>query len=124
MTYFIVIRNNHSVSEGQKSKFLDKLQYLENGISNEIDRRDKLLKTISTILKSTNANEVDNDLPTTSLVFLEENLDVLPKEDGSLRQNFDTVKSNFKLNRSDGTPVIAVLLMACNRVCKIFSKIY
>jgi hypothetical protein len=118
MTYFIVIRNNYSYNEGQKSKFLDKLQYLESGISNEIDRRDKLLKTISEILKS--KIDIENSAPTEPITLIEEHSEAQPIV--NVQSGFDTVKSNFKLNLSDGTPVIAILLMACNRV-RIFIQL-
>lgn len=103
MTYFIIIRNsNFSSDVNSKSniKFNDKLQYLENGIKEEIIKRDKLLLSVSKILKT------KETIPETDTI-----------EPNEKNQTINTIKfSGIYVNQDSNKPVIPVLVLSCNRV--------
>lgn len=113
LTCFVIIRNgNFTNSDGSANKFNDKLKYLENGIKEEIVKRDKLLQTVSKILK-TKESIPPPPIPVV-LQEIETENSIEPNE-----RNHSTNQIKFNgiyVNDNIENPVIPVLVLACNRV--------
>lgn len=116
LTYFIVIRN-HSDYRSGKSKFREKIEYLEKEVVKESLNREELVRQYSNLI------EIIKSKTTTSPaapVNQENNLALL--EDDTSNNN-NHIQLNNKIdfngkyvNDDPDMPVIPVIVFACNRM--------
>lgn len=113
LTYFIVIKN-HSDMQNGKSKFRDKLELLEKEIELESKNREQIVQQYNNLIKVIKSKST---IPP-SAAPLENNLAPL-EEDGNNNQIQLNNKIDFNgkyVNDDVNSPVIPVIVFACNRV--------
>lgn len=115
LTYFIVIKN-HSDFQNGKSKFRDKLANLEKEIELESKNRDQIIQQYNSLIQVIKSKTTSPP----SAAPLENNLAPL-EEDGT--NNNNQIQLNNKIdfngkyvNDDVNSPVIPVIVFACNRV--------
>jgi alpha-1,3-mannosyl-glycoprotein beta-1,2-N-acetylglucosaminyltransferase len=115
LTYFIVIKNHSDVENG-KSKFRDKIQMLEKEIDEQSRNRNQIIQQYKSLL------EILDKKPTAppSAAPVESNLAPL-EEDGTNNNNQNQFNNKIDFNGKYigddvNSPVIPVIVFACNRV--------
>ena len=115
LTYFIVIKN-HSDFQNGKSKFRDKIQTIQKAVEEQTKNRQLIIQQYKNLL------EVLNRKPTASptAAALESNLAPL-EDDGINNNNINQLNNKIDfngkyINNDVNSPVIPVIVFACNRV--------
>lgn len=111
LTYFIIIRNHTDFQDG-KSKFRDKIEYLEKEIEKESQEREQIIRQYNNLI------QIKSKATTSSAAPSDNNLAQL--EDGT---NNNAIQLNNKIDFNGkyvdddvNQPVIPVIVFACNRV--------
>lgn len=114
LTYFIVIRN-HSDYQNGKSKFREKVDYLEKEIEREAQNREQIARQYNNLIQIVRSKTVSSAAP----VIQENNL-ANGEEDNNNNlpvQLNNKIDFNGKyINDDVNSPVIPVIVFACNRV--------
>lgn len=113
LTYFIVIKN-HSDFQNGKSKFRDKIEILESEIEKESKGRDQIIQQYNNLIKIIRSKTTESP-PTTAP------LNLASLEDGTNNNQITTLNNKIDfngkyVNDDVNTPVIPVIVFACNRV--------
>ncbi|XP_070499162.1 alpha-1,3-mannosyl-glycoprotein 2-beta-N-acetylglucosaminyltransferase [Chironomus tepperi] len=108
LTYFIVIKN-YDYNQVDKSKFHEKVVYLENEIKKETENRKEIISRYQNLIRILNSKSI-----TTTSVNSENAL--LELESNQNKLNSKIVFNGLYLDNDLYKPVIPVLVIACNRV--------
>jgi alpha-1,3-mannosyl-glycoprotein beta-1,2-N-acetylglucosaminyltransferase len=112
LTYFIVIKNHTEKTHG-KTKFRDKIQDLEKQIDLESQNRHQIVRQYNDLIKVIQSRTT----ATPSALPLNQDNNIAPLEESNQIQLNNKIDFNGKYVNGDvNSPVIPVIVFACNRV--------
>lgn len=121
VTYLVVIKNYDNQNFSAKSKFREKVVYLESEIQKETDVRRDLVSRYANLIRILSEKAAE-EASTTSSAVSNNNDDLAPLEE-VVETNANEIQWNNKINFNGkyinddvNKPVIPVIVFACNRV--------
>lgn len=109
LTYFIVIKN-YDYHQNDKSKFHEKVVFLENEIKKEAQDRKEIISRYQNLIRILSSKSI-----TTTPAVNQENA-VLEVETNQNKPNSKILFNSLYVDNDKYKPVIPVLVIACNRV--------
>lgn len=110
MTYFIVIKN-YDYQQNDKSKFHDKIDYIEKEIKKEAEERREIIARYQNLIRILNTKVI-----TTTSVNNGENAELEVESNQNSKPNDKIIFNSLYVEDDMYKPVIPVLVIACNRV--------
>lgn len=108
LTYFIVIKN-YDYNQADKSKFHEKVVFLENEIKKETENRKEIISRYQNLIRILSSKSITTTSENSENALLE-------LESNQNKPNSKIVFNGLYLDNDLYKPVIPVVVIACNRV--------